>query len=123
MPQKRCSGKLAAPRAALDAFDQAEKALVLKEDGQKGEPDKGAQKDDGKAVATGDDFSAVPAAVMMFLSAAAAGVLTIKKKRQSHTVKELDYEELLQRQDLPERQLLFVCFGNRENGFYGWICY
>ena len=69
-------------RAALDAFDQAEKALVLKEDGQKDEPDKGAQKDDGKAVATGDDFSAVPGAVMMFLSAAAAGVLTIKKKRQ-----------------------------------------
>ena len=69
-------------RAALDAFDQAEKALVLKEDGQKDEPDKGAQKDDGKAVATGDDFSAVPAAVMMFLSVAAAGVLTIKKKRQ-----------------------------------------
>lgn len=68
--------------AALEAFDQAEKALTLKADADKDETGKAPSKEEGKAVDTGDGFSAVPAAVAMLLSAAAAGVLISKKKRQ-----------------------------------------
>ena len=66
--------------AALEAFEQAEKALVLKADADKEEPGKNEPDEEQKAVATGDDFSVIPAALLLLC--AAAGILAFRKKIQ-----------------------------------------